>query len=119
MGINGSHSDITSAGQQHQDVTPEFFHAAPRFRSRSPAIAGITPKVRAYTCPVPRACLMLCVERDSLRQEHRATVERFRAAIRDLVVLVDNSSLDSAAGLNLAHLRIRADLELPRAEHRY
>ena len=51
---------------------------------------------------------MLCVERDSLRQEHRATVQRFRASIRDLVVLVDNSALDSAADFNLAHIRIRA-----------
>ena len=89
-------------------VTPEFFHAALRFRSRSHAIAGVTPEAQAYTCPVPRACLMLCVERDSLRQEHRATVQRFRAAIRDLVVLVDNSSLDSAADFNLGHIRLGA-----------
>jgi hypothetical protein len=89
-------------------VTPEFFHAAPRFRSRSPAIAGVTPEARAYTCPVPRACLMLCVERDSLRQEHRATIQKFRAAIRDLFVLVDNSSLGSAADFNLAPIRLRA-----------
>ena len=108
-------------------VIPVFFHAAPRFRSRSPAIAGVTPEARAYTCPVPRACLMLCVERDSLRQEHRATVQRFRAAIRDLVVLVENSSLGSAADFNLAHIRTgaargvcevaRATLEYHQAEH--
>ena len=79
-----------------------------RTAARAPAIAGVTPEARAYTCPVPRACLMLCVERDSLRQEHRATVQKFRAAIRDLVVLVDNSSLESAADFNLAHLRVRA-----------
>jgi len=76
--------------------------------ARSPAIAGVTPEARAYTCPVPRACLMLSVERDSLRQEHWATVQKFRAAIRDLVVLVDNSSLDSAAAFNLAQIRIGA-----------
>jgi hypothetical protein len=51
---------------------------------------------------------MLCVERDSLRQEHRATVQKFRTAIRDLVVPVDDSSLDSAADFNLAHMRIGA-----------
>jgi hypothetical protein len=31
---------------------------------------------------------MLCIERDSLRQEHQATVSNFSASIRDLVVLV-------------------------------
>ena len=65
---------------------------------------------------------MLCVERDSLRQEHRATVQKFRAAIRDLVVLVDNSSLDSAADFNLAHIRIgaaRGDCEVARSTLEY
>jgi hypothetical protein len=51
---------------------------------------------------------MLCAERDSLRQEHQATVRNFRASIRDLVILVDNSALDSAADFNLASIRIRA-----------
>jgi hypothetical protein len=49
---------------------------------------------------------MLCAEHDSLRHEHQAVVQNFRAAIRDLVVLVDNSAADS--NFNLAHLRIRA-----------
>ena len=31
---------------------------------------------------------MLCVERDSLRQEHQATVQNFRASLRDLVYLL-------------------------------
>jgi len=47
-----------------------------------------------------------CAERDSLRQEHRATVRNFHASIRDLVVLVDTSTSDS--DFNLAHLRITA-----------
>lgn len=46
---------------------------------------------------------MLCAERDSLRQEHRIAVQNFRASIRELVVLVDNSASD----FNLAHWRIR------------
>jgi hypothetical protein len=45
-----------------------------------------------------------CAERDLLRREHQAAVHNFRAAIRDLVALVDNS----AADFNLAHLRIRS-----------
>jgi hypothetical protein len=48
----------------------------------------------------------MCAEHDSLRQEHRLSVQNFRAAIHDLVVLVDHSAADS--GFNLAHLRIRA-----------
>src|ERR1700737_4431688 len=49
---------------------------------------------------------MLCAEDDSLRQEHRAAVKTFRASIRGLVVLVENSAADS--DFPLAHLRIRA-----------
>ena len=49
---------------------------------------------------------MPCAERDLLRQEHQAAVHNFRAAIRDLVALVDNSAADS--DFNLAHLRIRS-----------
>ena len=49
---------------------------------------------------------MLCAEHDSLRQEHYAAVQKFRASIRDLVVLVDHSGADS--DFKLAHLRIRA-----------
>jgi hypothetical protein len=49
---------------------------------------------------------MLCADHDSLRQEHRAAVAAFRASIRDLVVLVENSAAESA--FTLAHLRIRA-----------
>ena len=49
---------------------------------------------------------MLCAEYDSLRQEHHAAVQNFRASIRDLVVLVDHSAADS--DFNLAHLRIKA-----------
>jgi hypothetical protein len=70
---------------------------------------------------------MLCVERDSLRQEHQVTVRNFRASIRDLVVLVDNSDLNSASDFDFAHIRIRAargtceaaqaTLEHHRAEH--
>jgi hypothetical protein len=49
---------------------------------------------------------MLCAQRDSLRQEHRASVQNFRTSIRDLVVLVDISAADS--DFHLAHRRIRA-----------
>ena len=49
---------------------------------------------------------MLCAKYDLLRQEHQAVVQTFRASIRDLVRLVDNSATDS--DFNLAHLRIRA-----------
>jgi hypothetical protein len=48
---------------------------------------------------------MLCAERDSLRQDHKAAIENFRASMNDLVVLVDNSGADS--NFDLAHLRIR------------
>ena len=48
---------------------------------------------------------MPCAERDSLRDEHRAAVQGFRAAIRDLAVLVDTFGADS--DFNLAHQRIR------------
>jgi hypothetical protein len=68
---------------------------------------------------------MLCPENESLRQEHQATVAKFRAAICDLVVLVDASATDS--DFNLAHLKIRsahgacglaqATLVLHQAEH--
>ena len=50
--------------------------------------------------------LRMCTEQVSLRLEYRAAVKKFRAAIRDLVVLVDNSATDS--DFNLAHRRIRA-----------
>ena len=49
---------------------------------------------------------MLCAEHDSLRQEHQAAVQNFRASIRDLVVLVDHSAADP--DFKLAHRRIRA-----------
>ena len=49
---------------------------------------------------------MLCAERDSLWQGHHAAVQKFREAIRDLVVLVDNSAID--LNFNLVHRRIRA-----------
>jgi hypothetical protein len=49
---------------------------------------------------------MLCAEHDALRQEHRAAVQNFRAAIRDLVVLLDSSAADS--DFDPAHRRIRA-----------
>jgi hypothetical protein len=48
---------------------------------------------------------MLCAERDSLRHERQAVAQNFRASIRDLVILVDNSAADS--DFNLAHRRIR------------
>ena len=48
---------------------------------------------------------MLCAERDLLRHEHQAAVQNFRASVRDLVILVDNSAADS--DFNLAHRRIR------------
>jgi hypothetical protein len=65
---------------------------------------------------------MLCIERDSLRQEHQATVQKYRASIRDLVVLVDNLAADSHSDFNLAHQRIRAargacELALAAVEH--
>jgi hypothetical protein len=66
-----------------------------------------------------------CAEHDSLRQEHRAAVQNFRAAMGDLVALVENLATDS--DFSLAHLRIRAargacevaraTLELHQAEH--
>jgi hypothetical protein len=49
---------------------------------------------------------MLCAKYDLLRQEHQAVIQTFRASIRDLVRLVDNSGTDS--DFYLAHLRIRA-----------
>jgi hypothetical protein len=55
---------------------------------------------------VSRGGIILCAEHDSLRKEHRVAVHNFRAAISDLVVLVDHSAVDS--DFNLAHLRIRA-----------
>ena len=51
---------------------------------------------------------MLFVDRDPLREEHQATVQNFRTSIHDLLVLVDNSALDSAADFNLAPIRLRA-----------
>ena len=52
--------------------------------------------------------MMPCAERDSLRQEHEATVQDFRASIRELAVLVDTSAADS--DFNMAHRRIRVAL---------
>jgi hypothetical protein len=49
---------------------------------------------------------MPCADHESLRLEHRAAVQNFRASICDLVALVDNSAADS--DFDLAHLRIRA-----------
>ena len=67
----------------------------------------------------------MCAERDSLWQERRIAVKTFHAAIRDLVVLVDESGTD--LDFNLAHLRVsaarggceiaRAALERHQAEH--
>jgi len=45
-------------------------------------------------------------QHDSLRQEHQEAVQKFRASIRNLVVLVDNSGADS--DFKLAQWRIRA-----------
>jgi hypothetical protein len=69
--------------------------------------------------------ISLCAERDSLRQERWVAVQNFRAAIHDLVVLVEASGTDF--DFDLAHLRVsatrgacevaRAALELHRAEH--
>ena len=50
--------------------------------------------------------MMLCADRDSLRQERGAAAHKFRAAIRDIVALVDTSGTES--DLHLAHRRIRA-----------
>jgi hypothetical protein len=44
-------------------------------------------------------------EHDSLRQNSQAAIHTFRASIRDLVVLVDNSAADT--DLVLAHRNIR------------
>lgn len=49
--------------------------------------------------------MVLCIERDSLRREHHATVQIFRAYLRDLVALVDTSATD--LDLNQPHRRIR------------
>jgi hypothetical protein len=46
---------------------------------------------------------MPCAKRDSLQQERQAAAQKFRASLRDLVVLVDTSATDS--DFNLAHLR--------------
>jgi len=50
--------------------------------------------------------MMLCAEHDLRRQEHQAAVQKFRASIRDLVVLVDTTAAES--DFNLAHRRIGA-----------
>ena len=50
--------------------------------------------------------MMLCAKHNSLQQEHQATVANYRAAIRYVVALVDNSAADP--DFNLAHWRIRA-----------
>ena len=70
---------------------------------------------------------MLCAKRDSLRREHKTAVQNFRASIRDLVTLVDNSDADSDSDFDLAHRRIgvarrayevaRDALEHHQAEH--
>ena len=49
--------------------------------------------------------MVLCAEHDSLQRDLQATVQDYRASIRDLVVLVENSATDS--DFNLAHRRIR------------
>ncbi len=49
---------------------------------------------------------MPCACRDSLRLEHLAAVQKFRASISNLVALVDNSAMD--LDFDLAHLQIRA-----------
>ncbi len=69
---------------------------------------------------------MLCRGRDSLRREHRTAVLEFRASIRDLVILVDNTAAQDQE-FDLAHQRImisrwacevtRYDLENHRTEH--
>jgi hypothetical protein len=50
--------------------------------------------------------MMRCAERDSLREQHRVAVHKFRTAIRHLVVLVDNSSAN--LDFNLAHMQVAA-----------
>ena len=49
---------------------------------------------------------MLCVEYNAFWQEHRAAVKNYVAAIRELVVLVNQSSENP--DFNRAHLRIKA-----------
>jgi hypothetical protein len=68
---------------------------------------------------------MLCAERDSLRHEHQAAAQNFRASIRDLVILVDNSVADSDFDLAQRRMRVarrayevaRDALEHHQAEH--
>lgn len=77
------------------------------------------------TSGVSQGKIILCAERDSLRQERWIAVQNFRVAIHDLVVLVEKSGTDS--DFDLAHLRVRAArgaceiaraaLELHQAEH--
>ncbi len=55
---------------------------------------------------VSQGRIILCAERDSLRQERWIAVRNFREAIHDLVVLIDNSAPDLA--IDLAHLQVRA-----------
>jgi hypothetical protein len=49
---------------------------------------------------------MLCAEQNAFWQEHRAAVKNYVAAVRELVVLVDQSAEYPA--FNLAHLQIKA-----------
>jgi hypothetical protein len=74
---------------------------------------------------VSQGRIILCAERDSLRQERWIAVRNFREAIHALVVLVEKSGTDS--DFDLAHLQVRAArgaceiaraaLELHQAEH--
>ena len=49
---------------------------------------------------------MLCAEQNALWQEHRAAVNNYVAAIRELVELVDHSGTNQ--DFNRAHLRIKS-----------
>ena len=74
---------------------------------------------------VSQGRIMLCAELDSLRQKRCMAVQNFRAAIHDMIVLVE--ALGTDLDFDLAHLRVRAArgaceiaraaLELHQAEH--
>jgi antitoxin component HigA of HigAB toxin-antitoxin module len=53
---------------------------------------------------------MLCAEQRAFWQEQRAAVKNYRAAIHDLVALVDQSAENPA--FNRAHIRIKVTLTL-------
>jgi hypothetical protein len=66
--------------------------------------------------------VVACAENNSLRQEHLAAFRKLRAAIRDLVALVDNSGGVTELEFDLAHLRIRVahgNWEMARATLEY